>query len=326
MDYRYLTGLSAAVLIVLLAGCATTREAEEGVTQEELSEWDPRSENVASLRTVTNSGDINHHPQYAGGDQIMFSSDRNGVMDVWRGAATGQGGTRQLTDYSEPDVRPFPHPNGKEFTFISERGGGTGIFMGHFEKPTATSLVEVSEPPFAGFATAEVSPDGSTMVYASGRHVWTYNFETGAKTQIVTGHQPSWHPNGEEIIFVRKAGEVGDGITTAIWIMNSDGTNLRQLLSSGEEAVYLRPDISPDGKQITYSRAPIEDEETGELGNKDIWVSNTDGTNQRRLTTNPFPDIEPTWVGNARIAFSSLRPESDKIEDATWNIWSLSIE
>lgn len=307
----------------LLAGCTTTKE---GVTQEELSEWDPRSENVTSLRTVTSGSSLNHHPQYAGGGKILFSSDRNGVMDVWRKSITGGGGTRQLTDYSNPDIRPSPHPNGKEFLFISERGGGTGIFMGHLKKPTATSLSEVSQPPFSGHATPEVSPDGSRIAYASGRHIWIQNLETGTNTQMVSGHQPSWHPNGEEIIFVRKAGEVGEGITTAIWIMNSNGTNLRQLLSSGKEAVYLRPDISPSGEQMCYTRAPIADQSTGELGNKDIWISNTDGSDQRRLTTNPFPDIEPTWISNSRIAFSSLRPETDKIEDATWNIWSLSIE
>jgi len=323
MVYRsQLICIAVLGICVALTGCTTTKE---GVTQEEFSEWDPRSENVTGLRTVTSTSDMNHHPKYTGDGEILFSSDRDGVMDVWRQPITGGGGTRQLTDYSEPDIRPSPHPNGKEFTFISERGGGPGIFIGHFERPTATSLAEVSEPPFAGHATPEVSPDGSRIAYASGRHVWLYNLETNTKTQMVSGHQPSWHPNGKEIIFVRKSGEVGSGITTAIWIMNSDGTNLRQILSAGKKAVFLRPDISPDGEQVTYTRAPVADESTGELGNKDIWVSNTDGSNQRRLTTNPFPDIEPTWTSNTRVAFSSLRPETDKVEDATWNIWSLSI-
>jgi Tol biopolymer transport system component len=313
----------AAGISILFAGCQTTKE---GVTQEEFSEWDPRSENVTSLQTVTSGNSINHHPQAAGGGQIIFSSDRDGVMDAWSKSITGGGGTRQLTDYSEPDVRPSPHPNGKEFTFISERGGEAGIFMGHFKKPTATSLTSVSEPPFSGFAAAKVSPDGSTVVYASGRHIWKYDLENSTKTQMVSGHQPSWHPNGEEIIFVRKAGEVGEGITTSIRIMKSDGTNLRQLLSSGKEDVYLRPGISPNGEQICYTRAPIENQSTGELGNKDIWISDINGSNQRRLTTNPFQDIEPTWISNTRVAFTSLRPETDKVEDATWNIWSLFIQ
>jgi Tol biopolymer transport system component len=311
------------LLTWITSGCATT---SEGVSEEELEEWDPRSENVTSLQTVTSSDDVNHHPKYAGSGEILFSSDRDGVMDVWRTSIDGAGGNRQLTDYSKPDIRPGSKPQTGKFTFVSNRGGETGIYMGNYQRPTAMSITELAEPPFAGFATPEVSPDGSQIVYASGRHIWKYDMETGTRTQMVTGHQPSWHPDGNKIIFVRKSGEVGEGIVTAIWMMDPDGTNLTQLKSSGEEAVFLRPSVSPNGEKMCYTRAPIENQDTGELGNRDIWISDIYGSNEIRLTTNPFPDIEPTWIDNSRIAFTSLRPQTDNVEDATWNIWILGTE
>src|SRR5437763_1434865 len=57
---------------------------------------------------------------------------------------------------------------------------------------------------------------------------------------------------------------------------------------------------SPDGKQIAFASA--------RTGNFDIWVMNADGSDQRRLTTNPTMDCWPAWSPDGkRIAFTSNR-------------------
>jgi Tol biopolymer transport system component len=181
------------------------------------------------------------------------------------------------------------------------------------------------------------------MVYASGRHVWTYDLSANRGTQLVTGHQPAWYPSGEKIIFIRRS-EGDEGVRTAIWSMNVDGTGLTEIVSSNEQALFLHPTVSPEGEKIAYVKATLEqddvslsvsnDEEEGQsntigsgdqFGNLDIFVSSVDGTDRVRLTTHPLPDIQPDWVSESQIVYTSERPKSTDIENRNWNVWVLSL-
>jgi len=126
--------------------------------------------------------------------------------------------------------------------------------------------------------------------------------------------------------------------------MNVDGTGLTEVVSSNERAIFLHPTVSPEGERIAYVKATLEqgdvslstdddeeEERSNTIGsgdqfeNLDIFVSDVDGTNRVRLTTHPLPDIQPDWIDESRIAFTSERPKSTDIEDRNWNVWVLSI-
>jgi len=308
----------------------------------DLAEWDPTSENATQLEDLTESDATDGQPSSLGGGEILFSSDRQENMDVWSTDLSG-GGSRQLTNYSGPDRYPSPHPDGRRYTFLSDRGGNIAYYLGDKEKPLSTRLTEVAEPNYLGFSPGRISPDSSRMAYASGRHVWTYDLSTNRGTQLVTGHQPAWYPSSEKIIFIRRS-EGDEGVRTAIWSMNVDGTGLTEVVSSNERAIFLHPTVSPEGERIAYVKATLEqgdvslstdddeeEERSNTIGsgdqfeNLDIFVSDVDGTNRVRLTTHPLPDIQPDWIDESRIAFTSERPKSTDIEDRNWNVWVLSI-
>lgn len=309
---------------LIIVGCAST---ESGVGQSDLDDWTPGSENVSSIQPVTSADEVDRQPKYAGNGEVYFASNRDGAFDVWITSLSGTGGSQQLTTSRGADIVPSPHPNGEDFFFISERRADPEVFMGNRNRSTATAISRVSTPEFGGFASPEISPDGSQVLYVSGRHIWVYDVDSGTRTQMVTGHHPSWHPNGEQIFFIRKAGEVGSNrITTSIWVMDADGGNRTELISSGTDATYRHPVVSPNGERIAYTRSELLDEDTGRATNQNIWFSNTDGSGATQITTNPFTDTEPSWVSNTQIAFASNRPESDSIEDVAWNVWLLTID
>jgi Tol biopolymer transport system component len=83
-----------------------------------------------------------------------------------------------------------------------------------------------------------------------------------------------------------------------IYTMNPDGSDVRNLTSSGGDNYY--PAVSPDGRRIAF--VSTRD------GNPEIYSMDTDGTHQLRLTSNPQQDYEPTFSPNgATIVFSSNR-------------------
>jgi Tol biopolymer transport system component len=60
------------------------------------------------------------------------------------------------------------------------------------------------------------------------------------------------------------------------------------------------PAWSPDGEKIAF--------ESNRDGNSDIYVMNVDGSNIRRLTTDPAIDCRPAWSPDGtKIAFQSQR-------------------
>lgn len=138
------------------------------------------------------------------------------------------------------------------------------------------------------------SPDGSRIAFDTG-----YNDSTGAKgiwtidniglnlTRISRhSRMPNWSPKGEYLVHTRS-------LTTAepeIYIMDSTGENFMRLTFN--EVFDLYPKWSYDGKEITWTSGNEQNE---------IWIMNSDGTNQYYLTEGYYPCWSPD---NKKIVYS----------------------
>jgi Tol biopolymer transport system component len=129
-------------------------------------------------------------------------------------------------------------------------------------------------------------------VIDGGQNVFTLDVATMGFNQVTSGgldDAPAWSPDRRKLAFVR-----GDGADRKIYARSVKGGR-DQLLGPGFD-----PSWSPDGTQIVFAQWVN--------GNLDIYVMNTDGTNVRRLTTDPAGDFQPHWSENGeKIAFSSTR-------------------
>ena len=97
---------------------------------------------------------------------------------------------------------------------------------------------------------------------------------------------PAWSPDGRQIAF--RSSRAGGGI----YVMNANGKNVRRLTFFEEDQ---HPAWSPDGKQIAFIslRDPIPK----------VYVMDTDGRNQQRLTHDHVPEASPAWF-DPRFALS----------------------
>ena len=92
-----------------------------------------------------------------------------------------------------------------------------------------------------------------------------------------------------------------------IYAMNVDGSNFRQLTSTGGFKSY--PAVSPDGRFVVFTSGLIEATELTSL----VRI-NADGTGLKHLTDSTRLDYQPTWSSNGgEIAFSTTRDGNNEI-------------
>jgi len=87
---------------------------------------------------------------------------------------------------------------------------------------------------------------------------------------------PVWSPDGKVIAFSAKNSD-GAETTSSIWLMDANGSNLRNLTSdSGEKWQSLLPSWSPDGRRIAFYRQ-------GDKSATGLWIMGADGSDQHLL-------------------------------------------
>ena len=206
-----------------------------------------------------------------------------------------------------------------------------------------------------------LSPDGSGLAYVRSEREGDKDYETVIALQdVATGEvvelestrtsgtggfnsMPRWSPDGSQILFARE----GIGPTssddrlsdTATFVMNADGSNLRQLVPT--ELVARNGAWSPDGETIAFTSAIAwlgVDPMTGnrEMFNEDsdVYTVRPDGSDVRRLTTFAPNRIDrglpiqeggraEGWTRDGRIVFSRVRwagvqGDSTNLPPETW--------
>ncbi len=134
------------------------------------------------------------------------------------------------------------------------------------------------------------SPDCSRIAFIQSGQLWLANPDGSGASRVPTPsgihpRTPSWSPDGTKIVFsdlefVRTA--AGREQRGHIYVMDGDGSNLRQLTSGPFEDE--RPSWSPDGTMIAFHRLEFEDLATRSGGAERYIVTMTsDGKRLKRI-------------------------------------------
>jgi Tol biopolymer transport system component len=204
--------------------------------------------------------------------------------------AVGTGAERRVTRDPEDDWDAVWSPDGRSIAFDRNADGPNWIYVVRADGSGERRLT----PDFNYDPTW--SPDRG-IAYIDSRGIWVMRHDGSRKRRLVRtalGHHGyerrshvAWSPDGALLAY-------STGL--ALWLVNADGSNPRQIFSRGGRTGY--PVWSPDGTKIAF--------EQGE-GDIEIYVVDVVASNERKLTDNKgIQDVSPSWSADSHaLAFVS---------------------
>ncbi len=264
--------------------------------------------------------------------RIIFTCTRGDYNQLCLTYADGTG-YQQLSTLDANSYYPVYSPDGSSVVYSSNQNGGIfDLFMYTFEGSKLTQLTKN----IGNVVSPSFSPDGKKILFANRTgdgptSLWTVD-STGENPDILyTGSSTivavDWSPLGDQIAF---AMSVDKPDSYEIFLMNADGSNVRQL-TRNLPGIGGSVDWSPDGRRLAiYAGSPgdknifvvdVAGETAAQLTNggnngspvfspdgqwiafislrnndqADIFIMRPDGSDVRQITDNPEPDWQPQW-------------------------------
>ena len=198
-----------------------------------------------------------------------------------------------------------------------------------FDESALRSLVGLADP--------QISPDGKQIAVIVSRadfnkdeyrdDILLVDVKTGASRTLTNGRDgvgsPRWSPSGDSLAFVSLAGDPPDR-EEQIFVMPLDGGDASQLTHAkngveqfawrpdGEQLAYVTPDSQPNAAAIKGHRDEFVVTDNAYLDRSasvpsHIWVVNTDGTGDHRLTSGSWslPSSEPPGPPGSPLSWSA---------------------
>jgi hypothetical protein len=276
---------------------------------------------------------------------LLFASDVDTGGKYWELYFQGAGGRVRLTNEQAESVafsyRRSYEPRETRILIDSRRSDNTHrqvfelnvpAFAQDFSSPVSTRRISYTDgkpvppnAPYQGYLpngsandfNASYSPDGTKIIFVSDRNgrpeLFITNAQGNSPSQLTTdgclAQVPTWSPDGRTIYWERKCGDGPYTVMRADLAYGDDRgygvyatlLNISELTSnsSGDNRF---PRVSPDGRQVVFT--------SYRDGNAEIYLMNSDGSGQKRLTNNAAEDEAATWnAAGTQLAFGSTRED-----------------
>ena len=199
-------------------------------------------------------------------------------------------------------VEPTPPPKEDQglIVYQSDRDGNYEIYITDLDGSKHVRLTNN----LRNDSSPILSPQGDKIAFVSGsislRQIYILPLDGSEEVNISRSYKsenwPSWSPDGQRITF---------SSDSQIYVMSSDGSNKIQLTFPEDSSTIYRanwkPVWSPDGSKIAFTSNRDD-------ADHELYVMNSDGSQQTRLTESLGADDHPRWSPDGtRILFNSWR-------------------
>lgn len=211
------------------------------------------------------------------GERIVFQSNRSGSWQLWIMNRDGSG-LRRLTHSGANDRTPDWSPDGNRILFSSDRG-------------------RRDDPPGRPFERRHIF-----MLDLSGGIEDAEQRISRLRESPTQDLHPKWTRDGGAIVFNRVSA-TGERGGAQIMMMDRSGADARTIdLPHG---INTYASLTPDGARLVYRGTAMEEQQGGPVQNSDIYSAAADGSDRRRLTSEPSFEGWPALSPDGRtIAFS----------------------
>ncbi len=261
-------------------------------------------------RKLTTEGVGDSEPVWsADGEQVYFSSSREGIQALWQVDAGG-GKPHRLTMGTGPERHPSVAATGGALAYSTQRDE-LDLFLLDRRTGREISLPALRDSPSLTFA-----PDASKIFFVSDRWDASYDLwvqplaqgvPSGAVSRVTDQEggeiQPAVSPDGRWVAYYRNHAGQRD-----IWIIPAGGGRPRQFTS--HPAMDLYPAWAPDGTELAF----VSERE----GSSDIWIAPVSEGRPagppHRLTDGSVGAYSPAWSpGGNLLAFVGVQEGSNEV-------------
>jgi len=235
--------------------------------------------------------------------KIVYSATQGDVHSLWTINLDGTNRS-MLTDHASD---PAWSPDGNAIVFYGWDGhprGGSGVYEISTDGTSTSQIWNQGSAEYLDWSPAGRYIAMNTITGTPNKRLVVYDRDTQTSQDLGPGEQPGFSPDGNSIV-----ARTCVGSNCGLFLMGKYGENKMRLTASADDAM---PSWSPAGDRIAYA--------SQQSGNWDIWVVNSNGGGQTRLTEDPGIDAMPIWLPDGSgIAFRSTR-------DGAWGIWVMDID
>jgi TolB protein len=262
------------------------------------------------------------------GDRIFWVTDSQGGWTIWSMNDDGRD-KKQLTSNDVISGWPSWSPDGQEITYWAYDPASKTTDIWKMNADGSTKVKLTSDGTYKG--SPMWSPRGDRIAYTANQtgnmEVYVINTDGGGQKQLTTGHnlgysletRTTWNPDGVRLYYQALTFPLppytvttisGDVAFVEIFMVNVDTGKESNLTPKLHENVRS---VSSDGEKMACIslRSP----------NYGLWIMNTDGTNQTRLTWDGQGDRAPRFSPDGKkIVYWSIAYGSQP------DIWLINVD
>jgi TolB protein len=238
-----------------------------------------------------------------GADLIAFETGRDGNSEIYLlDSRTGE--LTNLTRHPANDRSPAWRPDGGAIAFESHRDGNWEIYLLDLSEGYLTRLTDN----LAYDGAPAWSPDGAEIAFESYRdgnlEIYAMAATGGGPRRLTADpagdYGPAWSPSGDTIAFT--SWRDGDKEIHLVPAEGGEARNLTQNPSDDEDPAW-----ASGGDVLAFTSWRDVDAVTGNR-NAEIYKISVDDGQTERLTTNPWPDLDPAWDAEGRLLWTAYEP------------------